>query len=65
MSILSTHELARNGHTIVYDEDEGYIIHKEAGDTAKFFRHSGVYFLPPFVPKKTGANNMNGVQQQG
>ena len=65
MPILSTHELARNGHKIVYDEDEGYIIHKQTGDVTKFIQHSGVYFLQLFVPKNTGADNSKGFQRQG
>ena len=62
MPILSTHELARNGHKVIYDEHEGYIVNKATGDTTKFLQHSGVYFLQLLVPKATGAS---GFHRQG
>ena len=65
MPILSTHELARHGHRIVYDENEGYIINKTTGDVTKFIQQHGVYFLQLFVPKNTGAVPEKDFRRQG
>ena len=52
MPILSTHELARNGSKLEYDEDEGEIRNKETGATPKFYQAAGVYFVPLLVKKE-------------
>ena len=57
MPILSTHELARNGHRIVYDEHEGYIINKQTGEITNFVQANGVQFLQLLVPSATGAKD--------
>ena len=55
MPILSTHELARNGNRVLYDEDHGYIINKLTGKTTKFIHAAGVYFVQLVVQKDMGA----------
>ena len=51
MPILSTHELARSGSNLEYDEDEGEIRNKETGATTKFYQAAGVYVVPLLVKK--------------
>ena len=54
MPILSTHELARNGKQVLYDEDHGVIIDKKTGKTSKVIAAAGVYFIQLFVSKDLG-----------
>ena len=51
MPILSTHELARNGSRLEYDELDGVIRNKATGDETKFYQTGGVYFVPLLVSK--------------
>ena len=51
MPILSTHELARNGSKLEYDEDHGIIHNKATGATTKFYQAAEVYFVPLLVKK--------------
>ena len=65
MPILSTHELAKNGHRLEYDEDYGYIVNKQTGEKTRFIQRDGVYFLPLLMPKSTGATEDVGFARQG
>ena len=51
LPILSTHQLARNGHRLEYDEDDGVIRNKSTGRTTGFMACAGVYMLPLLVKK--------------
>ena len=42
MPILSTHEIARNGSRLEYDEDFGFIHNKKSGTSTKFWQINGV-----------------------
>ena len=58
--ILSTHELARNGHKLDYDEDEGHIINKTTGHTNKFMHAKGVDSTLMHFPKRLFHANASG-----
>ena len=51
LPILSTHELARNGARLEYDEKEGFIRNKATNKTTRFIQHAGVYFLQMMVKR--------------
>ena len=51
LPILSTHELARNGNRLEYDEDDGVIRNKKTNETTGFMSSAGVYWLPLLVKK--------------
>ena len=51
LPILSTHELAKNGHRLEYDELDGVIRNKATGKTTGFYAGHGVYWLPMLVKK--------------
>ena len=49
--ILSTRELARNGHRLEYDEDSGLVRNKATNETTAFVQRAGVYLMQLMVPK--------------
>ena len=49
MPILSTHELAKTGHTVEYDEDHGFIKDKQTCRTTNVIQQSGVYCIQRLV----------------
>ena len=55
MPILSTNELARNGHKLEYEEDHGYIINKKTGHRTNFIAAAGVYFVQLLVRNDVAA----------
>ena len=65
VQILSTHELARNGHKLEYDEDEGTITNKTTGEVTKFVQRNGVYFLQLFVKRDLVGNSIMDLGRQG
>ena len=65
MPILSTHELARHGAKLEYDEDEGVIRNKQTGRTTQFYQHAGVYFVPLLVKRSVTGNSEQGFGRQG
>ena len=65
MPTLSTHELARHGHTLEYDEDDGVIRNKATGNTTGFIVAAGVYLVPLLVHKDTVGDSSLGFVRQG
>ena len=44
MPILSTHDLARNGYRLAFEENGGQIINRKTGETTDFVQRDGVDF---------------------
>ena len=45
MPIFSMSEMAKDKHSITFEEDGGYVIHKPTGHRYDFIIRSGVYFI--------------------
>ena len=56
---LSTHEPAKNGSTLAYDETEGHAINKETGHRNRFIAAAGTYFMQLVLPKNVFAADLN------
>ena len=65
MPILSTHELAKNGAKLEYDEHEGVIRNNSTGTTTRFYQEAGVYAVPLLVKRNIPGNSGQGFGRQG
>ena len=65
LPILSTHELAKNGHCLEYDEDAGVIRNKTTGKTNGFISQGDVYWIALLVPKSIAGNKPQGFGRPG
>ena len=65
LPILSTHELARNGRRLEYDEDDGVIRNKGTGKTNGFIAAGGVYLIALLVPKSITGSQPVGFGRPG
>lgn len=52
MPVLSTDELSDNGKSLLYNTEDGYVVHPSNKHTSRFLAANGVCFLKMLVPKK-------------
>ena len=52
LPIFSLHQVAKDNHRVILDEDAGVIIHKPSGAEFPFVVRNGVYFMKLKVPKR-------------
>ena len=51
LPIFSIGQVAKDKHRVIFDEDEGVIVHKPTGKEIPFIMRNGVYFIKMRVPR--------------